>query len=94
MKVEPDPLNLFAPQPRPENAHPGRKKSYAEIVWLASKVESFPRAIFQNETSPGSIPTGRADRVQDLRRRVASGVYTIPYMELAHRLYPVLIGQV
>ncbi len=95
MKIENNFLNSIPPQSKPEGLSPAGKAS--PQVNAAPKptmeISEQARLLSKARLAANEAPDVRMDRVQDLKQRIVSGNYVIPYQDLARQLLEVMRSQ-
>jgi flagellar biosynthesis anti-sigma factor FlgM len=96
MKIENNHLNPVTPQNRAEGIQPAAKET-AQITPVGAKdhavVSDKARLLAKARLMAHESSDVRADRVQELKQRIADGTYKVPIPELAQQLLPVVKGQ-
>lgn len=95
MKIENNFLNPITPQSKPEGLPPVGKAT--PQVNAASKssteISEQARLLSKARLAANEAPEVRMDRVQELKQRIVSGNYVIPYQDLARQLLEVMRSQ-
>jgi negative regulator of flagellin synthesis FlgM len=95
MKIENNPLNRIPTPNQTEGIHPDGKAAPAS----SPKEKDTPQLSEQSRLlakayqAAHETPDARADRVEDVKKRVTDGNYTIPPQDLARHLLSVIRGQ-
>lgn len=95
MKIENNFLNPITPQSKPEGVTPSGKGTHAtnSAPKSSTEISEQARLLSKARLAANEVPDVRVDRVQEVKQRIVTGNYTIPYQDLARQLLEVMRGQ-
>ena len=95
MKIENNFLNPITPQSKPEGVTPVGKGTHAvnSAPKSSTEISEQARLLSKARLAANEVSDVRVERVQELKQRVISGNYAIPYQDVARQLLEVVRGQ-